>query len=160
MPLNGARHLTLLPPVKADRPDQRDVLADLIYLSDHEKHSIAALFGKCETFQASNRCQPYFDFVREHQDVFEPYFRASEKHQDTAKLREAVNYLQMITYLSITTSRLDPIRRRNYGYLFSGFEAIIKDVVAKINGQKIKKDEALPMELVAIIRNSALAAGK
>lgn len=160
MPLNRARHLTLLPPVKAEQPDQRDILADLMYLSDNEKHSIAALFGKCETFQISNRCQSYFDFVKEHQDVFEPYFRVSEKHKDTAKLREAVNYLQMITYLSVITRHLDPIRRRNYGYLFSGFEAIIEDVIAKINGQKIKKDEALPMELVAIIRNSALAAGK
>lgn len=157
---NRAGHLTLLP-AAMDNADRRDVLADLMYLISHQKHPIAVLFGKCETFQESNkRCQSYFDFVKENQFVFEPYFRASESHHQTARLREAVNYLQMITYLTVMTRDLDNVRKRNYGFLFSGFEEIVGEVVNKINGRKLRKDQELPLELVAFIRSSALAAGK
>ena len=157
---NRAAHLTLLP-TAMDNAERRDVLEDLMYLVSHQKHPISVLFGKCETFQQSNiRCQAYFDFVKENQSVFEPYFRASEAHHQTARLREAVNYLQMITYLTVMTRDLDTVRRRNYGFLFSGFEDIVGEVINKINGRKSRKTSELPLELVAFIRNSALAAGK
>lgn len=156
---NRAGHLTLLP-TTADFAEKRDIANDLNYLAAHQKHSILTLFGRCETFQQSNPCQAYFDFVSENQTVFELYFRAAETNHQSARLREAVNYLQMITYLTVMTSNLGSIRRRNYGYLFCGFEPIVDEVISRIKAQRTKKDSDLTLELVVAFRNSALAAGE
>ena len=158
MSLNRASHLTLLP-ANMDIAGQRAILDDLIFLTNNQKHSLAVLFGKCEAFQQMNRCQRYFDFVENHKAAFEPYFRAAEADRNTTRLREAVNYLQMITYLAVMTRNMDSIKRRNYGYIFSGFEGVIEVVIDKIHALKQRRTDDLPLELIEMTRNSALAAG-